>query len=423
VTNAKDQHLTPMMAQFMRIKADHPNDLLFYRMGDFYEMFHEDAKRAAELLDITLTARGKANGEPIPMCGIPYHAADGYLARLVKAGVSVAICEQVGDVATSKGPVERRVVRVVTPGTLSDEALMDDRVESLLLAVTQQGEQYGLAYLDLSTGRFRVLEVSGEEGLLGELQRLDPAETLYHEAIYHPEITGRPGARSQPAWEFDPESAQRALNTQFQTHDLQGFGCDKLELAIGAAGCLLQYVKDTQRNNLPHIRSMSHENRLDSVILDAATRRNLEIDINLTGGDTNTLFSVMDRTVTAMGGRLLRRWLHRPLTDTETLENRQESVKALCENYHHETVRAALKPIGDMERILTRVALRSARPRDLTHGAHPHPGCPALSQTPRPDALTQLPGSAAAVAYRAGSVAHRAIGYSQYAGGRLSRCL
>jgi len=355
-----------MMAQFMRIKADHPNDLLFYRMGDFYEMFHDDAKKAADLLDITLTARGKANGEPIPMCGIPYHAAEGYLARLVKAGVSVAICEQVGDPATSKGPVERKVVRVITPGTLSDEALLDDRVESLLLAVAQHNDNYGIAYLDLSTGRFRVLEVSGEEGLLGEMQRLDPAETLYHESIYHPEITGRTGARSQPAWEFDPESARRALNTQFQTHDLQGFGCDKLELAIGAAGALLQYVKDTQRNNLPHIRSMSHENRADSVILDAATRRNLEIDVNLVGGDTNTLFSVMDRTVTAMGGRLLRRWLHRPLTDIETLEQRQGAIAALCGNYHYEVVRAALKPIGDMERILTRVALRSARPRDLT---------------------------------------------------------
>jgi DNA mismatch repair protein MutS len=192
-----------MMAQFMRIKADHPTDLLFYRMGDFYEMFHDDAKKAAELLDITLTARGKANGEPIPMCGIPYHAAEGYLARLVKAGVSVAICEQVGDPATSKGPVERKVVRVITPGTLSDEALLDDRVESLLLAVAQHKDNYGIAYLDLSTGRFHVLEVSGEEGLMGEMQRLDPAETLYHESIYHPEITSRTGARSQPAWEFD----------------------------------------------------------------------------------------------------------------------------------------------------------------------------------------------------------------------------
>ncbi len=366
MSKAKDQQHTPMMQQFMRIKADHPTDLLFYRMGDFYEMFHDDAKTAAEVLDITLTARGKANGEPIPMCGIPYHAADGYLAKLVKAGVSVAICEQVGDPATSKGPVERKVVRVVTPGTLSDEALLEDRVERLILAVTQHQDNFGIAYLDLSTGRFRILEVSGEEALLGEMQRLAPAETLYQESIYHPEITSRTGARSQPAWEFDAESARRALNTQFQTHDLQGFGCDDLELAIGAAGCLLQYVKDTQRNNLPHIRSMSHENRADSVILDAATRRNLEIDINLIGGDSNTLFSVMDRTVTAMGSRLLRRWLHRPLTDIDTLEHRQQSIDALCENYRYETLRGALKPIGDMERILTRVALRSARPRDLT---------------------------------------------------------
>ena len=379
MTGSKDPQLTPMMAQFMRIKADHPNDLLFYRMGDFYEMFHGDAKKAAELLDITLTARGKANGEPIPMCGIPYHAAEGYLARLVKAGVSVAICEQIGDPATSKGPVDRQVVRVITPGTLSDEALLDDRVESLLMAVTQHNDSYGIAYLDLSTGRFQVLEVSGEEGLLGEMQRLDPAETLYHESIYHPEITGRSGARSQPAWEFDPESARRALNTQFQTHDLQGFGCDDLELAIGAAGALLQYVKDTQRNNLPHIRAMSHENRADSVILDAATRRNLEIDVNLVGGDSNTLFSVMDRTVTAMGGRLLRRWLHRPLTDIETLEHRQGAIAALCNNYHYEVIRAALKPIGDMERILTRVALRSARPRDLTRLLSSLAALPVLS--------------------------------------------
>jgi DNA mismatch repair protein MutS len=357
---------TPMMQQFMRIKADHPTDLLFYRMGDFYEMFHDDAVRAAEILDITLTARGKSNDKPIPMCGIPYHAADGYLAKLVKAGVSVAICEQVGDPATSKGPVDRKVVRVVTPGTLSDEALLDDRSESLLLAVAQNQNEYGIAYLDVSSGRFLALEVSGEEALLSELHRLNPAETLYHESIFHTDITGRTGARSQPTWEFDPQSARRALNTQFQTHDLQGFGCDNLDLAIAAAGCLLQYVKDTQRNNLPHIRSIGHENRADSVILDAATRRNLEIDINLSGGDSNTLLSVMDRTVTAMGSRMLRRWLHRPLTNITALELRQACIKALCGDYHYETVRTALKPIGDMERILTRVALRSARPRDLS---------------------------------------------------------
>jgi DNA mismatch repair protein MutS len=355
-----------MMQQFLRIKAQHPRDLLFYRMGDFYELFFDDARRAAELLDITLTARGKSAGEPIPMCGVPYHAAEGYLARLVKAGVSVAIAEQIGDPATSKGPVDRQVVRVVTPGTLSDEALLDDRLDNLLLAVSQQQDRYGLAYLDLSTGRFRVLEVDGEEALASELQRLNPAETLYQETIFHPAVTARRGARSQPSWEFDVEGARRGLNDQFQTHDLKGFGCDELPLAVGAAGCLLQYVKDTQRGQLPHIRSMSHESRADSVIMDAATRRNLEIDINLAGGDSNTLFAVMDTAVTAMGSRLLRRWLHRPLTDITVLEGRHGAIEALCHNYAYEQARAALKPIGDMERILTRVALRSARPRDLT---------------------------------------------------------
>ncbi|MEQ8801619.1 MAG: DNA mismatch repair protein MutS, partial [Haliea sp.] len=297
-----------MMQQFLRIKAQHPRELLFYRMGDFYELFFDDAKRAAELLDITLTARGKSNGEPIPMAGVPYHAAEGYLARLVKAGVSVAICEQIGDPATSKGPVERRVVRIVTPGTLSDEALLDERADNLLLAVAQHREQFGLAWLDLASGRFRVLEVTGTEALASELQRLNPAETLYQDSIADPVVTARRGARGQPLWEFDQDSARRALNLQFQTHDLQGFGCDHLGLAIGAAGCLLQYVKDTQRSNLPHIRAIAHESHAESVILDAATRRNLEIDRNLGGGESNTLLSVMDRCVTAMGSRLLRRW-------------------------------------------------------------------------------------------------------------------
>jgi DNA mismatch repair protein MutS len=387
-----------MMQQYLGIKAEHPRDLVFYRMGDFYELFFDDAKRAAELLDITLTARGKSAGEPIPMCGVPYHAAEGYLARLVKAGVSVAIAEQIGDPATSKGPVERQVVRVLTPGTLSDEALLDDRVDNLLLAISQHQDNFGIAYLDLSTGRFRVLEVNGEEALGGELQRLDPAETLYHEALFHPVVTGRQGARSQPAWEFDTESARRALNAQFQTHDLQGFGCDGLELAIGAAGCLLQYVKDTQRGNLPHIRSISQESRAESVILDAATRRNLEIDINMSGGDSNTLFSVMDKGITAMGSRLLRRWLHRPLNDIPVLEARQGAIHALCDNYHYETVRDTLKPIGDMERILTRVALRSARPRDLTRLLSSLAALPRLrcelshSKAPRLDELSQQAG-------------------------------
>ena len=355
-----------MMQQYLAIKAGHPDDLVFYRMGDFYELFFDDAKKAAQLLDITLTARGKSAGEPIPMAGVPYHAAEGYLARLVKAGVSVAIAEQIGDPATSKGPVDRKVVRVVTPGTLSDEALLEDRVEKLLLAIFQQKQRYGIAYLDLSSGRFRLLEVDGEEAMRGELQRLNPAETLYHEQIGHTDIVKRTGARAQPAWEFDLDSARRALNAQLQTHDLQGFGCDDLELAICAAGCLLQYVRETQRGNLPHIRQLRQERRDDAVILDAATRRNLEIDVNLTGGDSNTLLAVMDCTVTAMGSRMLRRWLHRPLTDVSALRRRQRAVAALGDNYSYEPLRSALKAVGDMERILTRVALRSARPRDLT---------------------------------------------------------
>ncbi|MEQ9464539.1 MAG: DNA mismatch repair protein MutS [Haliea sp.] len=398
MTSDTESPHTPMMQQFLRIKAQHPRELLFYRMGDFYELFFDDAKRAAELLDITLTARGKSGGEPIPMAGVPYHAAEGYLARLVKAGVSVAICEQIGDPATSKGPVERKVVRIVTPGTLSDEALLEERADNLLLAVAQYRDQFGLAWLDLASGRFRVLEVTGEEALASELQRLNPAETLYQDSIAYPAVSARRGARAQPVWEFDQDSARRSLNLQFQTHDLQGFGCDELGLALGAAGCLLQYVKDTQRSNLPHIRAIAHESRAESVILDAATRRNLEIDRNLAGGESNTLLSVMDRCVTAMGSRLLRRWLHRPLTDIDVLRRRHEGIRALCADYQFEPVRGALKPIGDMERILSRVALRSARPRDLTRLRSSLQALPALRsvlETCRSERLDTLSQQAA----------------------------
>ncbi len=386
-----------MMQQYLAIKAQHPHDLVFYRMGDFYELFFDDAKRAAELLDITLTARGKSGGEPIPMAGVPYHAAEGYLARLVRAGVSVAICEQVGDPATSKGPVERQVMRVVTPGTLSDEALLEETRDNLLMAIsgrtTDQGGEFGLAWLELSAGRFRVLEVSGEEALLGELQRLNPAELLLQDNLALPALAQRPGARLQPAWEFDPEAAERALNSQFQTHDLSGFGIEGMHQAIGAAGCLLQYVKDTQRSNLPHITGLSRERREDSVVLDAATRRNLEIDTNLMGGESNTLYDVMNTAVTAMGARMLRRWLHRPLTDTGLLAARQGAVRDLGGNYQFETLRELLKPIGDMERILSRVALRSARPRDLSRLCQSLAALPAIrselsrSQAPRLDEL------------------------------------
>jgi DNA mismatch repair protein MutS len=354
-----------MMQQFLRIKREHPNELLFYRMGDFYELFYDDAVRAAELLDITLTARGKSAGEDIPMAGVPYHAAEAYLARLVKAGVSVAIAEQIGDPSQSKGPVDRRVVRVVTPGTLSDEALLDERREQLLVALLQQQNRFGLAYLDLGSGRFRVMELEGEEALQGELERLDPAELLYHEQLSHRTIIERPGARAQPAWEFDLDSARRSLSEQFQTHDLNGFGCADLDLGVAAAGCLINYVRDTQRSQLPHITAIATEQREDSVVMDAATRRNLEIDRNLAGGDSHTLMAVIDRCKTPMGSRLLRRWLHRPLTDAAALEQRLDAVAALRENYRFELLRDLLKPIGDIERIVTRIALGSARPRDL----------------------------------------------------------
>jgi DNA mismatch repair protein MutS len=356
-----------MMQQYLRIKSDHPNDIVFYRMGDFYELFFDDAKRASQILDITLTARGKANGNPIPMCGVPYHAAEGYLAKLVKQGISVAICEQIGDPETSKGPVERAVMRVLTPGTLTDEALLDDRSDSLLAAIDHRDNQFGVATLDMSSGRFQLLQLSTIEELDNELQRLNPVEVLASEDLISIDVLDqRKGVRRRPPWEFEIDSAQRLLNQQFGTRDLSGFGCDHLPVGISAAGCLLQYAKDTQRNALPHIRSISAENREDSVALDAASRRNLELDTNLTGGQENTLFDVLDNTATSMASRLLRRWLNRPLQHLPTLEARQQTIAALQHDYLYESLNGHLKQVGDMERILTRVALRSARPRDLT---------------------------------------------------------
>ena len=365
-----EQH-TPMMQQYLRIKAQHPNELVFYRMGDFYELFFEDAKKAAQLMDVTLTARGKSAGNPIPMAGIPYHAAEGYLAKLVKLGVSVAICEQIGDPATSKGPVEREVVRVVTPGTISDEALLDERRDNLLIAIAFTGETlnetFGIASLDIGSGRFLVQEVVGKESLQSELQRLNPAELLVSESFPAPEIVELyKGLRHRQPWEFEQDTALRHLNDQFGTKDLTGFGCDHLPVALSAAGCLLQYARETQRTALPHICSISHENRDDSVILDAATRRNLELDTNLNGGQDNTLLSVLDNTTTAMGSRLLCRWINRPLRNLNILQGRQQAVAELRLNYCYETLTDELKNIGDMERILGRIALRSARPRDLT---------------------------------------------------------
>ncbi len=380
---SNSQH-TPMMQQFLRLKADHPDQLLFYRMGDFYELFFEDAERASKLLDLTLTARGKSNGKPIPMAGVPYHAAEGYLAKLVRLGESIAICEQIGDPATSKGPVERKVVRVITPGTVSDEALLDEHSDNLIVALLADNNRFGLASLDVSSGRFLLRELPDSVAVEAELARLRPAELLLPDQLdsgLPGSLQKLPGKRLLPVWEFDHDSAQALLCTQYGTRDLAAFGCDHLPLGIAAAGALLGYVQQTQRGELPHIQPIVAEAAEDFVALDAATRRNLELDINLSGGQLNTLFSVLDTTQTTMASRLLRRWLNQPLRNLATLEQRQQAIGELLLEYRYEQLHKALKPVCDLERILTRLALRSARPRDLTRLGQSLAVLPELSPT------------------------------------------
>lgn len=370
MTKAKEtQTHTPMMMQYLRIKAEHPDILLFYRMGDFYELFFDDAREAAKLLDITLTARGSANGNPIPMAGVPYHAADNYLARLLRKGMSVAICEQIGDPATSKGPVERKVMRIVTPGTVTDEALLDQSKENLVVALsldTQGGAEFGIAMLDMSSGRFSVLQAEGEEALTSELQRLRPAELLISEEVDVAPYQHRISSIKQRAlWHFDSITAEKELCDQFATKDLAGFGCEDLPLAISAAGCLLAYVKETQRSALPHIQALHTESREDCLILDASTRHNLELTESISGHQQNTLSAILDHTATPMGSRLLYRWIHRPLRDNKVLNQRQESIESILKSQAYVELHEILRGIGDIERILTRIALKSARPRDL----------------------------------------------------------
>ncbi|PKG55538.1 MULTISPECIES: DNA mismatch repair protein MutS [unclassified Shewanella] len=373
---------TPMMRQYLTLKAENPDMLLFYRMGDFYELFYEDAKLASELLGISLTARGKSGGDPIPMAGLPYHAVEGYLAKLVQLRVSVAICEQVGDPATSKGPVDRKVVRLVTPGTLTDEALLQEKQDNLLAALYQGKAGYGYATLDIASGRFVVTELKDTEALEAELQRTNPAELLYSEDFSQMSlIAGMNGTRRRPEWEFDFETCHRLLLSQFGTKDLKGFGIEDARLSLQAAGCLMQYVKDTQRTALPHINSIIRFNQADSIILDAATRRNLELTVNLQGGQTNTLASVLDNTVTAMGSRMLQRWLHQPLRDHQVINARQSSIAELITSEHYLTLAEDLKALGDVERITARIALRNARPRDFARLRQALGLLPQLQQT------------------------------------------
>jgi DNA mismatch repair protein MutS len=375
-TKNTKQH-TPMMQQYLRIKAQHPDILLFYRMGDFYELFFEDARKAAKILDITLTARGQSAGEPIPMAGIPYHAADGYLAKLVKRGESVAICEQIGDPATSKGPVEREVVRIITPGTITEESLLEERRDNLLCALHQSNEQFGIASLDITNGRFVILQVSGEEALLSELERIQPAELLVNEdcAIAR-SVQHFRGFKYTPPWNFELKTATRLLSEQFGTHDLSGFGCEALPLALGAAGCLVHYASETQRGSLPHIQRLTVEHREQSVILDAATRRNLELDRSLSDQHDYTLAGILDRCTTSMGSRLMRRWINRPLRDTGILNLRYDCIEELYLQQAYVPLQQIFNGMGDIERILTRIIMGSARPRDLTTLRH------SLSQLP-----------------------------------------
>ena len=390
-----------MMRQYLAIKAEYPDMLLFYRMGDFYELFYDDAKRASKLIDIALTKRGQSNGAPIPMAGVPVQSVETYLARLIKLGESVAICEQIGDPATSKGPVAREVVRIVTPGTLTDAALLDEK-ETRHLAAVKLGKTIGLAWLDLAGGRFAVDEVADLDALAAELERLKPAELLISEDVAEPAwLVEMRGAKPRPPWHFDEETGRRLLCEQFRVRDLSGYDAEDVPNAIGAAGCLMQYVKDTQRAQVPHLRGLSRERRDDALIMDVATRRNLEIETSLGGRPEFTLAGIMDRCSTAMGSRLLRRWLNRPVRDMNELAARQDAVAALHDARRDEALREFLADVCDLERVLTRVALGSARPRDLSQLRDTLAILPELKR--RVLELPDVPARLAALAERCGT--------------------
>jgi DNA mismatch repair protein MutS len=356
---------TPMMRQYLALKANHPGTLLFYRMGDFYELFHEDAEKAARLLDITLTTRGQSAGVPIKMCGVPFHSLEPYLARLVRLGESAVICEQIGDPATSKGPVERAVARIVTPGTLTDAALIDDKQDIWLLSVTTLRNTAGIARLNLASGEFVLLEVPAEQ-VPATLERVRPAEILYPES-WTPNFAVDVARTRQPDWYFDFDSARRLLCEHFEVASLAGFGAEGLKPAIAAAGALLQYAQATQSGKLPHLRGLTVEIEGAYLGLDLATRRNLELTETLRGQPSPTLFSLLDNCVTSMGSRLLRHTLHHPLRERTIPAARHGAVEALLEDYGRLAgeVRKALRDIADIERIAGRIALRNARPRDL----------------------------------------------------------
>ncbi len=377
---------TPMMQQYLGIKAQYPDALLFYRMGDFYEMFYSDAEQAAPLLDITLTQRGKSAGEPIPMAGVPVHSADQYLAKLIKLGRSVAVCEQIGEPGKTKGPVERKVVRVLTPGTLTEEALLEERRDNTLAALTGDTRGVGLAYLELSTGRFggQCLE-PGEDPTLTALERLRPAEILVAEAQREwVPAAFRDRVRPLAGWFFETELGARLLRRQLQVRDLAAFGLDGEPRVLASIGALLQYAKDMQFEALPHVRDFVLERNNDHLLLDATTRRNLELEYNLSGGKQHTLIELLDRCASPMGGRLLRRWIHGPTRNRARIGKRLGAVAQLLDAGADHALHAHLRRIGDLERILARVALLTARPPDLVRLRDGLVQLPALIATLEP---------------------------------------
>lgn len=352
---------TPMMQQYLSIKADYPSILLFYRMGDFYELFFEDAKKAAQLLDLTLTHRGQSAGQPIPMAGVPYHAVETYLVRLLKKGESVAICEQMGEVG--KGPMARQVTRVLTPGTISDEALLEDRRDTILLAIHPHKKQYGVAWVDLSGGRFHVLDVKDDAQLHAEIARLRPAEILMSANASSPLKFEYGVITTRPAWDFDTDRAVTLLNQRFNHPTfIQEQSCP---LAIAAAGALWIYLQITQCQDVLHLNTIRVDSSADYLRLDAATQRHLEIFVNNQGQNRHTLLSSIDHTACAMGSRLLQRWLAKPVRDHALLKTRAQGVEDLQQQDIADGLHECLRRVGDIERITARVALRSAKPRDL----------------------------------------------------------
>jgi DNA mismatch repair protein MutS len=364
-TQQPSQH-TPVMQQFLGFKAEYPDMLLFFRMGDFYELFYDDAKKAARLLNITLTKRGKSGGNAIPMAGVPYHAVDNYLAKLIKLGESVVICEQVGDPALCKGPVERKVVRIITPGTITEDILLNERISNILLSVYKTKQHYGFASVEISSGQVALLEVDHSACLVDIIEQFQPAEILLSDNFEHDSLNNQNRTiTKRPDWHFNKTTAEAIIKQQYGINDLNGFGCQHLHTASSALGCLIQYLNDTQKTLLPHLQSPKVNLANDIIQIDAVSRRNLELETSLVEGKSHSLLNVIDTTSTVMGGRLLRRWLQQPIRDHAVLQCRHDAVEKLLNNRCHSDFHEAMRGVCDIERIMSRVALKSARPRDL----------------------------------------------------------